>query len=52
MYVVLGRIVDPKRFWIFGVKKKIIECSNLGELFCGSLKDKNVKSNADDGSLA
>lgn len=31
--------------------RKTIECSELGELFCGILKDKNVESKADDGGL-
>lgn len=30
---------------------KAIECSKLGELFCGSLEDK-IERNADDGGLA
>lgn len=32
--VVLGRIVEG--LW----KRKVIECSKLGELFCGSLEEK------------
>lgn len=45
-HVVLGRIS-----WKFGLKSHG-ECSRLGELFCGSLKDKNLERNIDVGGLA
>ena len=31
---------------------KTIECSKLGELFCGSLEDKNTERNAEADDLA
>lgn len=40
-----GRTLD---LW----SRKGIECPKLGELFCGSLKDKSVARNTEKGGLA
>ena len=32
--------------------RRVIECCELSELFCGSLEDKTVGDNADEGGLA
>ena len=32
--------------------RKVIECSRLGELFCGNTEEKSVERNADDGDLS
>ena len=39
-----------KDFAILSIK--VTEYSELGEIFCGSLEDKNVESNAKDGGWA
>ena len=45
----MGRIVEGTlELWA----RKAIEYSKLGELFCGSLEDKSVEGNVEDGSLA
>lgn len=38
---------QPLELWA----KKAIECTNFGELFCGSLKDKTVERKSDGGVL-
>jgi hypothetical protein len=37
----------PVELWTI----KAIECTEFSKLFCGSLKNKNVERNKDDGSL-